>query len=191
MHDVGQIYIIDNGSTYEPLLNWYATNPCTIIKLSNIGHTAPWNCGLLSQLNVPYVVTDPDLEINSIPSDTLNFLFRKLEKNPHLKKVGLKLNSEIVSPESPLYEHLQTFEKKRWETSNIIDGIYTDVHIDTTFALYNTKDYFVGGGSVNEPYIARHLPWEFTEETRRKNSEYLYYIDRASDSSCYKKYLNL
>ena len=25
---IGDIYIVDNGSTYEPLLEWYATNPC-------------------------------------------------------------------------------------------------------------------------------------------------------------------
>jgi GT2 family glycosyltransferase len=30
--NVGDIIIFDNGSTYEPLLEWYSTKPCEIIK---------------------------------------------------------------------------------------------------------------------------------------------------------------
>ena len=39
---IGDIYIVDNGSTYEPLLEWYATNPCKVVMLGeNLGHQAP------------------------------------------------------------------------------------------------------------------------------------------------------
>jgi hypothetical protein len=188
---VGDIFIIDNASTYQPLLDWYETNPCEIIRVDNLGHTAPWLCGLVDKIGTPYVITDPDLNIDDLPLDTLNFLLDKLQSNPLLGKVGLKLNSEIVSSESPLYDHLQTYEKPRWEKSEVTDNIYTGVHIDTTFALYNVNHYFVGGGSIIEPYVARHLPWEFTEETRSLDKEFLYYIEHASKVSSYKNYLKL
>jgi hypothetical protein len=191
LDNVGEIYIVDNGSTYEPLLEWYKTNPCIIIRTENLGHTAPWDCGLVDSLTTPYVVTDPDLGIDELPKDTLTKLEEKLNNNPSLGKVGPKLNSEIVSLESPLYNHLQTYEKVRWEQSQNIDEIYIGVHIDTTFALYNVKKYFIGGGSIKEPYVVRHLPWEFTEESRSKNKEFLYYLKNASNSSCYKTYLKL
>jgi hypothetical protein len=38
--------IVDNASTYPPLLSWYETNPCKVIRLSiNCGHRAPWEQG--------------------------------------------------------------------------------------------------------------------------------------------------
>ena len=33
---VGEIIIVDNDSTYPPLLEWYATNPCRIERLNKI-----------------------------------------------------------------------------------------------------------------------------------------------------------
>ena len=188
---VGDIIIIDNGSTYQPLLDWYDTKPCEIIKVGNMGHTAPWGCGLVDKLGVPYVVTDPDLGIDDLPSDTLIVLNNKLNESTHLNKVGLKLDWESITDRSPYYNHLQSYDKSRWETSNIENGIYTDVHIDTTFALYNVKHYFVGGGSLTAPYIAKHYPWELTEEDRNNNDEFSYYIKNASSASSYKVYLNL
>ena len=45
---VGEIIILDNGSTYEPLLEWYETKPCEIIKSEiNYGQYGPW------QKNIP------------------------------------------------------------------------------------------------------------------------------------------
>ena len=48
---IGDIYIVDNGSTYEPLLDWYETKPCGVIYLNkNVGHQAPWLCGLVERV---------------------------------------------------------------------------------------------------------------------------------------------
>lgn len=189
--NVGEIYIVDNESTYEPLLEWYESKPCHIIKVNNMGHTAPWACGLVNQLDCPYVVTDPDLGIDNLPSNTLVKLNEKLTSNSSLGKIGIKLDWECITKESPYYNHLQSFDKNRWEKSKIKDEIYIDVHIDTTFALYNVKNYFVGGGSLSHPYTAKHYPWEFTTEQRNDNKEFSFYIKNASSSSSYKIFLNL
>jgi hypothetical protein len=188
---VGDIFIIDNASTYQPLLDWYETNPCEVIRVDNLGHTAPWLCGLVDKIGAPYVVTDSDLGINDLPINTLEFLLNALNQQPDLGKVGLKLDWESIKPESPYYNHLQTYDRTRWENSNVVNGVYTDVHIDTTFALYNRNDYFVGGGSVIQPYVAKHYPWDFTEEERSNDVEFSYYINNASNSSSYKTYLKL
>lgn len=191
LENIGDIFIVDNASTYGPLLNWYKTKPCEVIKIINLGHTAPWDCGLVNSLSTPYIVTDPDLGIENLPLDTINILLQKLNNNPNLGKIGLKLDWESVSFHSPYYNHLQTYDKNRWSNSKIEDEVYVDVHIDTTFALYNTKDYFVGGGSLSSPYIARHYPWEYTTEERNNDMEFSYYLNKASKSSSYKVYLNL
>lgn len=188
---VGDIFIIDNDSTYEPLLDWYETKPCEVLKLNNFGHAAPWICGLVEKMGDVYIVTDPDLGIQELPYNTLEVINEKLNQLPYLGKIGLKLAWECVSEDSPYYKHLQNYEKQRWLSSKTENEVYVDVHIDTTFALYNTKNYFIGGGSLNNPYVARHYPWEFTPELRNQNEEFCFYLAHASNSSSYKTFLNL
>lgn len=187
--NVGEIIIVDNQSTYEPLLDWYKTNPCKIIKISNLGHAAPWICGAVGSLNTPYyVVTDSDLGLNETPDDTLNYLYDKLIAT-NLDKVGLGLDWKKVSEESPYYNHIQGYEKTRWNTSPIINDIHTEIQVDTTFALYQKDHYFIGGGSTGAPYVARHYPWELSDEEYNNNEEFKYYIEHASTSSSYKVFL--
>lgn len=188
---VGDIFIVDNASTYAPLLEWYETKPCEIVKVSNLGHTAPWLSGLVDKLGVPYVLTDPDLGIDALPNDTLRVLDEKLKEQPELGKIGLGLAWESIGVSSPYFNHLQSYERTRWTKSRVQNDVHVDVVIDTTFALYNVPRYFIGGGSLSSPYIAEHYPWKFTHEERQKNEEFSYYIKNASQASSYKVYLKL
>ena len=193
---VGEIIIVDNGSTYPPLLEWYKTNPCKIIYTENRGHMAPWvyiPC-IVSLLDAEYyVVTDPDLDLSNTPDDTLLFLKDKLDnqsQQTHPGKIGLGLDWECVGKKSPFYDYLNvTYEKPRWEASKIVDDVYVGVKVDTTFAMYEgaRQKAFIGGGSVSHPYVARHLPWEFSKEEARNNTEFSYYMENASNSSSFKK----
>jgi len=187
---VGEIIIIDNGSDYPPLLEWYDTNPCTIHRAENIGHTAPWQ--ILGDVitNNDYVITDADMGLLDTPSDTLLYLKDNLD-SLGLDKIGLGLNWGIVKEDSLYYNHIQSYEKNRWDSAHT-NNIYTDIAIDTTFALYKKgTPYFVGGASTTYPYVARHYPWEFNQETYENNEEFKYYIKNANTSSSYKTYLNL
>jgi len=189
---VGEIIIVDNDSTYPPLLEWYATNPCRIERLNdNLGMGAPWVSEVVKQLNgAPYVLTDPDMGLEDTPDDTLLYLFDKLN-SLQLDKVGLGLDWQIVEKKSPYYERLNVYEKSRWSNSPVIDGVYTEVQIDTTFALYNVDHYFIGGGSTTFPYVARHYPWEFSIEEARNSEEFMYYMDNATSASSYKTLIKL
>jgi len=189
---VGEIIIVDNDSTYPPLLEWYATNPCRIERLNdNLGMGAPWASEIVKQLNgVPYVLTDPDMGLEDTPDDTLLYLFDKLN-SLQLDKVGLGLDWQIVEKKSPYYERLNVYEKNRWSNSPVKDGVHTEVQIDTTFALYNVDHYFIGGGSTTFPYVARHYPWEFSIEEARNNEEFMYYMDNATSASSYKTLIKL
>lgn len=188
---VGEIIIIDNGSTYPPLLEWYETNPCKVIKLSNLGYSAPWVSGVVSSLESEYyVVTDSDMGLDDTPSDTLLYLKDKL-KELNLLKLGLGLDWKKVTEESPYYNHMQNYEKPRWDNSPVISGVHTEIMVDTTFALYSVKHYFIGGSSVGFPYIARHYPWEFSKKSREENEEFSFYIKNATTASSYKAFLGL
>jgi len=189
---VGEIIIVDNDSTYPPLLEWYATNPCRIERLNNnLGMGAPWVSEVVKKLNgVPYILTDPDMGLEDTPDDTLLYLFDKLN-TLQLDKVGLGLDWQIVEKKSPYYERLNLYEKSRWSNSPVKDGVHTEVQIDTTFALYNVDHYFIGGGSTTFPYVARHYPWEFSIEEARNSEEFMYYMDNATSASSYKTLIKL
>ena len=188
--NVGDIIIVDNGSTYEPLLDWYNSKPCDIIYYKNLGHTGAWLSGVVSNLaSEYYVVTDPDLGLDDTPQDTLIYLYDKMNKL-NLDKIGLGLEWKSVGKNSLYYNHLMGYEKKRWQNSRIQDNIYLDIAVDTTFALYRIKKSFGGGASTGYPYIAKHFPWYMTKEESENDKEFMFYINHASSSSSYKKILN-
>ena len=61
-----RIFVIDNASTYPPLLDYLGEverhHLATVIRLpENVGHLAIWACGLLDRLGITseYVYTDP------------------------------------------------------------------------------------------------------------------------------------
>lgn len=189
---VGDIIIVDNASTYEPLLEWYDTSPCDIVFKENLGHYGAWNSGVAASLDCRYyVVTDPDMGLEGTPDDTLLYLRSRLESNIKLGKVGLGLEWEDVPESSVYYRHLQTYEKPRWENSPVTsDGVYTGVQVDTTFAMYPFgAGYFIGGGSTPKPYTAKHFPWFYTVAEREADAEFMYYLKHASASCSYKRFL--
>lgn len=192
-NDVGEVIIIDNGSTYAPLLEWYETKPCHIVRTANVGHKAPWITGVVKELTADheyYVVTDPDLDLSTTPDDTLQYLQEKLVES-ELPKLGLMLDLQAVKPEMLYYRYLHWFERGRRMTSPIINDLMTRLTVDTTFAIYpaSCKAYFVGGGSTMPPYQCRHLPWLFTRETITQDPEFVYYLEHASTSASIKYFL--
>lgn len=192
-HNVGDIIIVDNSSTYPPLIHWYdRQNLVQVKRCSNLGHAGAWLSDAVSELGSEfYVVTDSDLGLEDTPNDTLMVLLEKLNKQPDLGKIGLGLNWQIVFPESPYYNRLNLYEKDRWEKSEVEDDVYVDVQIDTTFALYNKPHYFIGGGSLTFPYVARHYPWELSIQKAKDTPDFKYYIDNAEASCSYKMIVNL
>lgn len=188
---VGEIIIVDNGSTYPPLLEWYETNPCKIYRETNLGHAAPWICGAVKDLKSDvYVVTDSDMGLDNTPSDTLLYLLDKMD-SLNLDKIGLGLDWEIVPEDAFYYQRLNLYERDRWKNSRVENDVYLDVPIDTTFAMYKKDGYFIGGASTTFPYVARHYPWEFSRATYDEFDEFRYYIKNASHSSSFKYLLGL
>jgi len=188
---IGDIYIVDNGSTYEPLLEWYATKPCKVISLGvNAGHQAPWLCGLVQKLGAPYyAVTDPDLDLSATSRQTIVKCVEFLNMFPFAGKAGLSLRWDDVPPRSSYYTHVNTYEAHRQKRSQVVGGAMVDVAIDTTFAVYNKPEYFIGGVSLLES--ARHIPWYYSSNERKIDKEFSQYLASASSASSYKTFLNL
>jgi hypothetical protein len=194
---VGDIFIVDNGSTYEPLLAWYETKPCEVIRTDNNGFMSPWITGLPNRLGSEfYIVTDPDLDLSITPTDCIPFIIEKLSKYESFAKIGLSLNNWNVSSDSPYHEFLKGWAARTWDINSVNDGLLLNQPIDTVFAVHHSKRYnpanHYGNGSCATylPYSANHIPWEFTYEMNQnmevENYEYFHYLKNSNSSSTYK-----
>ena len=194
--NIGEIIILDNGSTYEPLLEWYKTNPCTIIYSENLGQGAPWILNLPNKLGFDYyVVTDSDLDLSNTPKNSLQYLKEKLDSHPEYSKIGLSLYNWNVPEESPYHHFLKTWGLNNWGEDTIIDGLLTKQLVDTTFALYHIDRHHHGNSCAsNSPYSVRHIPWEITndviQDMPNKNFEFYNYLLNATSASSYKQFIS-
>ncbi|MEN9316470.1 MAG: Demethylmacrocin O-methyltransferase [Pseudomonadota bacterium] len=186
---VTEIVIVDNGSTYRPLLAWYRTIPHRVLFLENLGHAAPWKCGVLDDIRTDlYVVTDPDLDLGELPDDTLAHLAGLLERHPRLGKVGLSLATDGVPAASPYHDHVEQKEKLPQQRTTGPEGLI-DMPVDTTFAIYDRRvlrDYRICGMRTPAPYVARHEPWHVVTP----EADFAYYLDHVEGrSSSYRDFV--
>lgn len=177
------LYILDNMSTYEPLLEYYKTTPYKIYHLKeNIGLSALWDSGVFSDFqNQYYVYTDSDLKIvEECPDDFLLLFYVLLNKYPKYDKVGFSIKINDL----PDYYHNKE-AVIQWEKSlNIykLENLAHEAIIDTTFALYRpavkVTKLMYEALRVDKPYQVYHLPWY--ENTNELTQEQLYYLDNLS-----------
>ena len=166
------IIIIDNVSTYPPLLEYYQKTPYQVITMDqNYGHRVFWECPQLRQYrNDFYIVSDPDvLPIEECPADFVEKMFYVLKKYPNVTKVGLSLKLDDLPEDGVLtddvLEHEKQFTKRYIEKENLYIA-----PVDTTFSIYppdsnaNRKMTFYCAFRTGYPYQARHLPWYKTKQ---------------------------
>lgn len=156
------IHIVDNASTYPPLIEYYEETSYHVIRLNyNSGHTSPWKDGVVQLYagDGAYIVTDPDI----VPSPGAHGAVRRFAEllNTYLerRKVGFGLRIDNIPDSYELKSHVIAWEKKFWE-SELERDVY-DAEIDTTFALYRPGTPYVLGPALRTggEYVAEHEPW--------------------------------
>lgn len=192
--DYRNIIIIDNNSTYQPLIQYFneIKEDVTIFRLKkNYGHGVFWKKKEFMHLygQTYYAITDPDVvPDDSCPEDFMEYFRTTLEKNPDVTKVGFSLKLDDIPHSNPHRSKILNWENKFWQ--NMDENANYKADIDTTFALYRPKSSF---GNKNEflkairtkpPYRASHGGWyidvnSLTEE--QKN-----YMETANDSSSWR-----
>ena len=177
---LNNIFLIDNASTYPPLLSYYESTPYELIKLGdNIGHTSPWKSGIIDiyAKDIPYIVTDPDV----IPSESSHGAVKRfcelLTKYPERRKVGFGLKIDDLPDHYDLKKYVISWEKQFWVTEKE-QGVY-DAEIDTTFAVYRQNTpYILGPGlRTGGNLVARHEPWYIN--SKHPTQEIKYYRAHA------------
>lgn len=159
------IHILDNLSTYPPLLEYYKTCKYNVIRLSeNLGYCAIWRSKVYDQFKHNYYVyTDSDMQIDpNCPDDFMEKFMRIMNRKFYAQKVGFSLRIDDLPDTFANKNKVIEWEKKYWANEEI-PGAYR-ANIDTTFALY--RPYCFGAASnvklmyrTDFPYVIKHLPW--------------------------------
>ena len=109
------IYILDNASTYPPLLEYYKTCPFTVFHLNqNLGFKALWKSPLKKRFcNDYYIYTDSDvIPSDYCPKDFIDYFFKELKKHPFARKIGFSLRIDNI-PDSYIHkEEVINLEKQ-------------------------------------------------------------------------------
>lgn len=191
------IIIIDNNSSYPPLLDYYneINNRVTIHRLNeNLGHLVLWKKRELFKKYTKgfFVLTDADIVPNSnLKEDYLNGLLKMLLKHKTKSKVGLALKIDDIPNTFILKENVINWETKFW-ISEIEKNVF-DAEIDTTFALYWPKtdrliNYlypsFFNALRIGGEYIATHGGWYI--DHNNLTEEQKFYFKTANNSNSWK-----
>lgn len=161
------IHIIDNASSYPPLVEYLEQYKHNVTFLSeNLGHLALFKCGKFDEIidNEFFILTDPDV-LPDCPDDWLRVFEKTLLKNQNCNKVGFSLKIDDLPDGYEFKQQVLNSEKKHWKNRV---GKAFKASIDTIFALYRPAtrpenlDWFKGL-RCDKPYSARHLGWYSVE----------------------------
>lgn len=191
-----EVIFVDNGSTYEPLLDFYSTCPYKVIRLANCGCNAPFTQGIVTNLKEPFVVTDPDYDLSMIPSDWDQVLLEGFNQFPDQPKFGLSWDEYQVPPENPAWiadnfcSYWPNGLPSTW--GHFLPNNWYNYPCDTSFALHRPGiPNGINGIRKGRPYTGIHLPWHIVLEPSAKpearsvlfDDEIEYYFDHCENSS--------
>ncbi len=186
------IYIIDNNSSYQPLIDFYESSNYKVFRLKrNIGFKALWKSNLWYKfLFSYYCYTDSDLSLlKDCPEDFLENFYNQLKKDNKVHKVGFSLKIDDL-PEC----YLKKQDVIEWESEYYAHENEPNVYIapiDTTFALYRPfsrrgkRDGTDKMLRIGFPYQCHHKPWYV--DSNNLTEEESYYINSVSKPTQWSK----
>lgn len=186
---VSVIYMLDNDSTYEPLLEYYASTPHEVLRLGRnlLGGSVAIAYDIMRQRhrgNDAFVFTDPDIIPEScVPPGAIEDMRRILTESPGYARVGLGLEISDL-PEQYWYRgDVVRAEGRNWVVEARPGWYVAD--IDTTFHVERFGQTLPHGQrwpSValrgTYPYVARHTAWYVNPEALPADEQW--YVARAA-----------
>lgn len=176
------IHIIDNASTYAPLLRYYELleyqykDNIHIIRLNqNYGFQVLQLTGLINNYNQNYfITTDPDVvPIESCPKNIVEKLYN-ISKELNATKVGLGLKIDDLPDYYPNKQEVINHESQYF-IKQVKENIF-DAPIDTTFSLNSPNTW--GGLQIHNCYrttgdlMAYHKTWYLDPNNLPEDEKY-------------------
>ena len=183
------IHIVDNKSTYPPLLEYLAKCPHQVHRMDkNYGHLVLWESGRFDELinNENFVLSDCDVvPVENCPANVVERLATILGRYKNFTKVGLSLKIDDLPEYYGPKNKVLTWEAPFWEHPLEAGEIY-EAAVDTTFAYYRpgvppSDARWWRSLRTAPPLTARHLPWY--SDTGVPSDEDLYYQSQVKEMS--------
>jgi len=191
-----KVVIIDNDSTYQPLLNYYreieiAHENLQVVRLARNGGSR-----VIAQVKIvggmdQYIYTDSDIiPKEDCPADLIAHLIKLSNKYPRVHKIGVALEIGDIPDHFPLRHEVIRHESSFWQKQTSSKDAY-HAGVDTTFAVYRkkTSSVHIVGENIRsmKPYVARHEPWYM--DPKNLPEDFLHYCGRCSDEASWIKQL--
>jgi hypothetical protein len=114
-----RIVILDNASSYPPLLQYYQQLPAgvNVLRLEqNHGPYVLWQQGVHKVLDTPYVLTDSDIvPADCCPRDLIGRLHETLRRYPDASKVGPALRIDDLPDGYAEADTVRKWESQFWD----------------------------------------------------------------------------
>jgi hypothetical protein len=187
------ITVIDNQSTYPPLLEWYKKSEIDIFH-NNITENSCHAFRDLVYMNHPkfkqiisdwYVFNDSDIiPLDTVPDDFIEHLIGYAKKY-NKPKVGMSIKIDDIDLNYSLNAWVHSYESTYW-TNGIKDG---DVElyphpIDTTFSVHAPNAIPTWSNDtlrVGVPYVVKHAPFYYNPNNLPEDEKY--YLSHMNKSS--------
>lgn len=174
-----RIVLLDNDSTYPPLLAYLERSEHEVLRLDNSrGHLAAWDPRVQAVVGEgPYVVTDCDVVPDARAHGAIGRFAGLLNRYRGVDKVGFGLRIDDLPSHYELREQVIAWERQFWQ-NEVEPGVYR-ADIDTTFALYRggTTHRLRPALRTGPHFVARHEPWYV--DSRDVPDELRHYRGRA------------
>lgn len=171
------IVILDNGSTYPPLLEWYQklSGNVSVRMQGNEGHLALWALGMQKELGDHFVYTDSDIELDPEMPENWKLQMLNLIEKYEINKVALAIRIDDL-PDHYRYKNQVIRNEGRWWLEEVEKGVYR-ADTDTTFSLMrNVGDNpFQSLRVARKGFLSRHAPFYVNLEDL--DPEERYYLD--------------
>ena len=178
------IIIVDNDSTYPPLLDFYRKIDHPLIQVVMLGFNS-WRKGVeyigrkkLKKFD-KYIITDSDLlPYPTTPKDIVGHISKLLDKYPEYNHIGASLEIGDIPNKNPLKDQIINFESKYWSPkAKLLNNEVFVAKIDSTFAMYrSTSKVLITEPALrtNRPYTIKHMDWYLSPQ--EFSEEYIYYL---------------
>jgi hypothetical protein len=188
------VIILDNNSTYGPLLDYYKSlRDHEAVQIVRLGY----NSGLegledmqkeLSQF--PYfVITDPDLiPYKDTPTDILIRMKEVLDRHEAYNHVGASIETDDIPDHYPLKQQVVDWEARYWspDAPVVAEGVF-EAWVDSTFGMYRSTsgvrqiDHAL---RLDRPYRMKHVDWYMDpDHLTEEQSHYLKLSTRVASWS--------
>ena len=187
------IVIIDNQSTYEPLLSWYKNCDVdvfynTLTENSNSAFNSLISIGHQKFVDITkdwYVFNDSDIvPLETVPDNFVEDLVYYAKKY-NKTKVGMSIKIDDIDLNYPLNKWVHEYESTYWTNPIIDKDVELYPHpIDTTFAVHspNTRPIWSNDTlRAGIPYVVKHWPFYYDPNNLPEDEEY--YLSRMNKQS--------